>query len=183
MEVNEIIAENLKRLRTERHLSLGQLSKLCDVSKVMLSQIEKGETNPTINTIWKIAGGLKTPYTALLERQVNNTFVVKKSDIAVQMSEDTHYRIYCYYSHTPQRSFELFQIELDAGYSYTSIGHSEKSQEYILVLEGQLNLTVGNESYVLESNDAVSFTASAKHIYTSGGAMPLKAAIINYYPA
>ena len=58
MNLNEIIAVNLKRLRAERGFSLGKLSELSGVSKVMLSQIEKGESNPTINTLWKIAGGL-----------------------------------------------------------------------------------------------------------------------------
>ena len=46
MELNEIIAENLKRLRTERGLSLGRLAELSGVSKVMLSQVEKGESSP-----------------------------------------------------------------------------------------------------------------------------------------
>jgi transcriptional regulator with XRE-family HTH domain len=58
MEVNTVIAENLKRLRTTRHLSLGKLAELSGVSKVILSQIEKGDSNPTINTLWKIAGYL-----------------------------------------------------------------------------------------------------------------------------
>ena len=53
MNLNEIIAVNLKRLRAERGFSLGKLSELSGVSKVMLSQIEKGESNPTINTLWK----------------------------------------------------------------------------------------------------------------------------------
>ena len=183
MEVHQIVAENLKRLRTERNFSLGQLSAICEVSKVMLSQIEKGETNPTINTIWKIANGLKVPYTALLEQQLNDTSIVKKSEIAVQTDEDQYYRIYCFYPNTPHRNFELFQIELDAGHSYTSVGHSEKSQEYILVLEGELSLTVHNQTYVLHSNDAINFVASAKHIYDSSGDNPLKAVIINFYPA
>ncbi|BDB00642.1 hypothetical protein CBOS2020_07160 [Clostridium botulinum] len=58
MNLNDIISANLKKLRTDRNLSLGQLSELSGVSKVMLSQIEKEESNPTINTIWKIANGL-----------------------------------------------------------------------------------------------------------------------------
>ena len=45
MNLNEIIAVNLKRLRAERGFSLGKLSELSGVSKVMLSQIEKGESN------------------------------------------------------------------------------------------------------------------------------------------
>lgn len=182
MEANQIIAENLKRLRMERNLSLGQLAGLSKVSKVMLSQIEKGDTNPTINTIWKIANGLKVPYTALLEQRENDTTIVKKSEITIQTGDNRHYRIFCYYPNTPQRNFELFQIELDAGHSYTSIGHSEKSQEYIMVLQGDLHLTVNNKTYNLRPDDTICFTASLKHIYASSGTETLKAAIINFYP-
>ena len=70
MQLNEIIAMNLKRLRAERGLSLGKLSELSGVSKVMLSQIEKGESSPTINTLWKIANGLQVSYTKLIDRRL-----------------------------------------------------------------------------------------------------------------
>lgn len=183
MNINQIVAENLKRLRQERNLSLGQLSTLSDVSKVMLSQIEKGETNPTINTIWKIANGLKVPYTTLLDQQFHKTCIIKKSELAIQNGDNGHYRIYCYYPTTPTRNFELFQIELDTGHSYTSIGHNEKSQEYIMVLEGELTLTANNQTYTLGPNDAISFIASSLHIYASTGATTLKAVITNFYPA
>ena len=54
--------------RAERNLTLGQLSQVSGVSKAMLSDIEKGGSNPTINTIWKIANGLNVPYTRLMEK-------------------------------------------------------------------------------------------------------------------
>ena len=94
MEITQVIGANLKRLRTERNLSLGQLAELSDVSKVMLSQIEKGETNPTINTIWKIANGLKIPYTTLLEHPKQGAAIVKKSGLNVQSDENGRYRVY-----------------------------------------------------------------------------------------
>ena len=100
MEINAIIAENLNRLRLERNMSLGQLAKCCEVSKVMLAQIEKGETNPTINTVWKIAKGLKVPYTALLEQHKPLTKIIRKIDTEVQSVDNQHYRIYCYYPNT-----------------------------------------------------------------------------------
>lgn len=78
MELNEIIAENLKRLRTERGLSLGRLAELSGVSKVMLSQVEKGESSPTINTLWKIATGLQVPYTQLIDIQATKPFLCQK---------------------------------------------------------------------------------------------------------
>lgn len=183
MEVSRIIAENLKRLRTERNLSLGALAALCDVSKVMLSQIEKGETNPSINTIWKIASGLKVPYSALLELQSPKANVLSKSELVAQYWDEGHCRLFCYYASQPDRNFELFQLELDAGHSYTSMGHFEKGQEFIMVHEGCLNLTVSNQTYTLQKDDAINFSASAEHTYTACGSETLKAVIINFYPA
>lgn len=182
MDINEIVAENLKRLRTERNLSLGTLSELSGISKVMLSQIEKGETNPTINTLWKIANGLKVPYTALMDKHENTTVVIKKSDTSYQVTEEGHYRIYCYYPNTPHRNFELFQIEIDEGYEYTSYGHSEKSEEYIMILEGELTITIGDKSYLVSQNDTVNFTASVRHNYRNSGKGILRAVVINFYP-
>lgn len=182
MNINLIISENLKRLRKDQNLSLSKLSESSDISKVMLSQIEKGDTNPTINTIWKIAKGLKVPYTSLLEQPQNDIYVVKKSDIEAQITDESHYRLYCYYSSTPYRNFELFQMELDEGCSYTSVGHSRKSEEYIMVLEGELTLKVNNETFIVAANNTVSFTASNKHVYFNSGHGTLKAAITNFYP-
>lgn len=182
MDINKIIAENLKKLRTERNLSLGQLSLLSDISKVMLSQIEKGDTNPTINTIWKIANGLKIPYTSLLEQQKHESCIIKKENTDFQAVEDGHYRLYCYYPNTPNRNFELFQIELDASSSYTSVGHSEKSMEYILVITGKLSLTVNDKTFCLTANDAIDFTASEIHTYQNIGQETVTAVVLNYYP-
>jgi transcriptional regulator with XRE-family HTH domain len=182
MNINFIISENLKRLRTERNLSLGQLAELSDISKVMLSQIEKGSTNPTINTLWKIANGLKVPYTSLLEQKEEETYITKKSDIEMQLNDEGHYRVYCYYTSTPYRNFELFQIELDEGHSYTSLGHSKKSQEYIMVLEGELTLEVNNKIYKLNPNDSICFSPSNQHIYSNNGKGTLKATMTNFYP-
>jgi transcriptional regulator with XRE-family HTH domain len=52
--LNQLIGENLRRLRAEMGLSLDAVAKLSGVSKSMLGQIERGEVNPTIS----IPGGL-----------------------------------------------------------------------------------------------------------------------------
>ena len=67
-EINALFSANLKRLRETRRMSLDEVSRLSGVSKSMLGQIERGEVNPTISTVWKIASGLKVPYSQLLSR-------------------------------------------------------------------------------------------------------------------
>ena len=52
-DLNQLLAINLKRIREERNLSLAQLSELCSVSKSMLGQIERGDANPSVGTIWR----------------------------------------------------------------------------------------------------------------------------------
>ena len=117
MDLGRIIGQNLNKLRTERGLTLGQLAKLSG-------------SNPTINTIWKIANGLNIPFTRLMEFEEPAGTVVRKADTAMQHGDTEAYRIYCYFSSAPERNFELFYCELDAGASNTSIGHSPKAQEY-----------------------------------------------------
>ncbi len=182
MNINLIIAGNLKRLRNERNLSLSQLARLSDISKAMISQIEKGNANPTINTIWKIAGGLNVPYTSLLERRQQSAFIIKKSDIVSQTANDEQYRLYCYYSSTPHRNFEFFQMELDEGCRYSSIGHPEKAEKYIMILKGRLTLEVNDKIFILNVNDSITFSAATEHVYFNSGKGILKACIINFYP-
>lgn len=57
MDLGKIIAFNLNKLRTERSLTLGQLAKLSGISKAILSDIEKGGSNPTITLSGKLPTG------------------------------------------------------------------------------------------------------------------------------
>lgn len=98
MNNNQIIGENLKRLRSDRRLSLSQLAEACDVSKVVLSQIERGEANPTVNTIWKIAAGLKVPYTELLDNKSKETTIIHRDEAIEQIALDGNYKSYIYLS-------------------------------------------------------------------------------------
>lgn len=182
MNIGNIIAVNLKSLRKERDLTLGQLSKISGISKAMLSDMEKGESNPTINTLWKIANGLNVPYTRLLEEAQKTPTVIKKSDLELQEDCNKHYRIYCYFKNTPTRNFEFFYVELDAASSNTSVGHCAKAEEYIYVLSGELTLQTHSREYTLKEGDALTFDSSAEHTYINNRDTLLTFVVINFYP-
>lgn len=181
MNLNNIIAGNLNRLRTERQLSLSKLSEICGVSKVMLGQIERGESNPTINTIWKIATGLKVPYTQLIDEPIDSDICVRKENAKEQVALDGKYRVYCYFTSHVNRNFELFNVELDAHSTYESRSHGEKTQEYIIVNNGQLSLDVNGTKHILNIGDSIVFDSSKPHSYTNSSNEMLRMTIINYY--
>lgn len=60
-QVSLKIGERLKEIRNTRHLTLDEAAELTGVSKPMLGQIERGQSSPTINVLWKISTGLKIP--------------------------------------------------------------------------------------------------------------------------
>ena len=70
MDINNIVAENIKQIRNEKKLTLDAAAELTGVSRSMLAQIEKGDVNPTITVLWKIAVGYKLSFTSLLEKKV-----------------------------------------------------------------------------------------------------------------
>src|SRR5947207_11162114 len=66
MDLTPILSANLRRLRIRRGLSLERLAQASGVSRAMLGQIELGQSTPTINVLWKIAGALGLPFSVLI---------------------------------------------------------------------------------------------------------------------
>ena len=182
MDLGKNIAANLKALRTERGLTLGELSRLSGISKAMLSDMEKGGSNPTINTIWKLANGLNVPYTKLMDGTEGEATVVRRSEPEAQAGESSHYRVYCYFRSTPTRNFELFYVELDPRSTNASIGHSGRAQEYIYIIRGELSLRTEAGAYTLGAGDALMFDSTLDHTYENRLDTPVNFLVINYYP-
>ena len=180
MNLNEIVAMNLKRLRAERNLSLGKLSELSGVSKVMLSQIEKGESSPTVNTLWKIASGLQVSYTKLIDLQIEAPRIIRKGESAM-LGMEKGYRVYHYSTANPARDFEFFNSELEPEGEFTSEGHGPNTHEYLLVTKGQMILAYCGEEYTLEEGDFIHFDCSQPHTYLNRGRGRTEFTNIVYY--
>ncbi len=163
MEIGEIIAYNLKKSREERNLSQSQLAEMAGVSKVVISQIEKGDSNPTINTIWKLTGALGLPYTSLLEISTGRAEHISRADVT-ELVEDK-YHIFSYYPKNADRNFELYEIEMESGCHHSSIGHSSNSYEYVMLTRGRITINVNDAGHILNEGDALFFDGSVPHSY------------------
>ena len=63
---NHQVSKKLRSVRREKGWSLDVTAKKTNVSKAMLGQIERGESSPTITTLWKLAVGFELPFSALV---------------------------------------------------------------------------------------------------------------------
>ena len=88
-DVGEVIAANLRRLRTARRMSLATLASRADVAKATLANLEQGRGNPTIETLWSLALGLGVAFSDLLEDRRETTTVVVRAQQGARVRGST----------------------------------------------------------------------------------------------
>jgi transcriptional regulator with XRE-family HTH domain len=181
-EVNLILAKNLKAFREKKKLSLERVAELTGVSKTMIGQIERGESSPTITTVWKIANGLKISFTSLINNPQPDTKVVLKREVQVLSEDKGKYRVYPYFPFQENRRFEVYSVEIEKDGILKSEPHREGTEEYITVFEGQLNILVNEEEFILSPGDSIKFKADRPHIYRNLEDTIIRLSMIIYYP-
>ncbi len=181
--IGHIVAENLKRLREDRKLSLDAVAKCSGVSKSMLGQIERGVTNPTISTLWKIANGLKISFTSLMMRPETDVEVVPRSAITPFVETDGKYRNYPVFPFDSSRGFEMYAIELDPGVRLDAEPHPEGTQEFITVFSGELTVLLDGERWGIADGDSIRFKADRKHAYANEGNTLCRLSMVICYPS
>ena len=162
-----LIGKRLRAIRTKLDLSLDSAAKMTGVSKPMLGQIERGQSAPTITTLWKIATGLKTPLSAFLQERQADYTVVRMRGKAPVTEDGGRMRAYPVFPFDPIRGMELFYIEFDAGCRHPSDKHDDGVEEYVMVLSGKLQLEMGGKKVVVGKNEAVRFRADVPHGYNN----------------
>lgn len=180
--LNIIIAGNLKRIREDKKLSLEKVAGITGVSKSMLGQIERGESNPTINTIWRIASGLKVSFTSLVNSSQAEAIIVHKSDIEPLIEDNGKYRVYPVFPYEDGRRFEMYTVEIEKGGYFGTDTHGERTQEFITITEGQLTVLTDNKEYTVNKGNSITFSADKPHAYHNSGSGLTRLCMVIYYP-
>lgn len=164
-QLNLKIGEKLKSIRAAREMTLDDVSIFTGVSKPMLGQIERGQSVPTVTTLWKIATGLKTPLSAFLEEQRAEYAVSCPDKTNVILGDGGKMRAYPLFTYDPVRSVETFYIEFDRGCCHLSDKHNAGVEEHIFVVKGSLQLVLSDKKVVVCEKQAVRFRADISHAY------------------
>jgi transcriptional regulator with XRE-family HTH domain len=178
-----LISQNLKNIREEKRISLDKLAELTGVSKSMLGQIERGESSPTIATIWKIANGLKISFTALLTAPQADIRLVRRADLQPLVEDNGKYLLYPYFPIEEGRRFEVYGVEIEQGGYLSAEAHPAGTQEFLTVFAGELTVRVNNQEFALLAGDSLRFKADSPHVYhNSGEALTKLSMVICYNP-
>ena len=170
MDFTTQLGQKIKAFRLSKHLTSKELALQAQITPSMLSQIERGQATPSLNTIRLLALALDEPmYRFFFEAVDINTDIVRKGNRVKLISQGIYYE-----SLTPNMdgTIEMMQLTLPVNMSncQTPLGH--KGEEVALVQEGMVTLFLGNETCILHAGDSVRIKSEIKHQWTNTGTIP-----------
>ncbi|KAB3538535.1 helix-turn-helix domain-containing protein [Alkaliphilus pronyensis] len=180
--LNSVISMNLKQIRGDMKLSLDKVAEMTGISKSMLGQIERGESNPTITTVWKIANGLKVSFTTLLNQPESDTVIVTKEDIKPMIEDNGRYKLYPFFPYEDGRRFEVYKVEIEKGGYLSAEPHGQETYEFVTVFDGEITIRVEDEEYTVKKGDSIKFRADKPHAYHNSGDDLTRVSMVIYYP-
>ncbi len=181
-DISQAVAENLSRLRAERGWSLAKLSEASGVSRAMLNQIERRQSVPTINVLWKIATALDHPFAALLERsQPSSTTVLPAARAWSLSSNNGDFVSRALFPLEGPRLTEFYELRLAPGITEQAEAHREGTYENLVVNQGCVVVRVDGAEHRLEAGDAIQFRADVPHAYQNTANEPALAYLVMTY--
>lgn len=166
-ELHTRISLKLKALRKEKGWSLDKAAAETGVSKAMLGQIEREESSPTISTLWKIASGFNTPFSAFIAESPSD---LSASEHSIAKTEQLHpsdkkIRVVPLFPFDNQLHCEIFVIELLPMCEQLSPPHNAGVIEHVIVVAGSMEVFLDGAWKALRKGEGLRFNANQKHGY------------------
>ena len=162
------VGPRIRALRDAMGLSLRDLAQRTGVSAPMLSQVERGETSPTLAVATRIAAGLELTLSQLLRLdEADGVTVVRRDERRAGGARAAGHAYEILTPPLPGQRAELSEHVLAAGASTGGPGdppmHEAGSRETAVVTHGSVRLVVGEANYDLAAGDTVTFDADLPH--------------------
>ncbi|MFJ4623912.1 helix-turn-helix domain-containing protein [Streptomyces sp. NPDC088812] len=178
--VRDALSVNINRRRLLRGWSLRELSAATGISKALLSQIERGEANPTLDVVSRIAAVLDTDPVDLLRRSLREPEILRADELAEPDGETAVNLLFEGHGHS---RFEVYRSRLHPHAQSQVSSHGTGSVEHVMVVAGRVTLVVDEVPYDLRAGDSARFDGRASHYYTTDDSAATTHSIVGYPPA
>jgi transcriptional regulator with XRE-family HTH domain len=165
MDAREV-GRRIKRVRGERNLTLKMVEAASGVSATHVSEIERGETIPTIGALARIARALgKRTAFFLEENELGDASVLTSESRVRESTAGGAASLERLTASIPGGCVQAIRVTLSPGRSHRGARHQHDGVEALLVLRGAIRVEAGGETHELACGDAIHFDASRPHAY------------------
>ncbi|MBL7175197.1 MAG: helix-turn-helix transcriptional regulator [Desulfobacteraceae bacterium] len=180
------VGERVRRVRESRGLSLQDISLRTDIDVSMLKQIEEGALAPPLGTIIKLAKALEMKIGYFISGEEDRAYTIVRRDdrkvVSRYDSKRAKYYGYEYESlapHKKDRHMEPFLVTLEPAETEEERS-AHDGQEFIFVLEGNMEVRLGEEIHILEPGDTIYYDSTVPHLVKCHGNKTTKILAVLY---
>jgi XRE family transcriptional regulator, regulator of sulfur utilization len=167
-----VIGERVRALREGMDLSLRDLASRCGVSAATLSQVERGESSPSLTVAGRIADGLELSLSQLLRLDEARHVVLVRAGEGRRRKRAGHEVTELTPPLPGQRadvSIHILKPDASTGGEGDPPIHEPGSRETVVVLEGGVELEIDGDTHRLETGDSITFDADLPHGLSNAG--------------
>lgn len=171
-ETAAAVGARIREARAARGISLSALARDAGIGKATLSQLEAGERNPTIETLYAVCGPLGMPLSAL---------VGQAGGMAATAAGGMRTVLLDLRRRPDGATVEVFRLEFPAGARHSSPAHGREVTEHLVVTSGAVRVRV-TTSVVLRAGESTTWTSNRRHSYAAADG-PAEAVLVITTPA
>ncbi|MFP3387257.1 helix-turn-helix domain-containing protein [Brevibacillus sp. SIMBA_040] len=175
------IGKLIKALRTGRKKTLKQIAEKTDLSISFLSQVERGKSSITLESLKKISEALEvSPSYFFSENSVHVISSVRRGSLEQTKKNDFSFVFEDLSGNLANPSMEPILVTLQP-HEDKGVPFIHKGQEFVYVLEGVLTLLLGHEEYELRPGDSIHMESSTPHNWLNRTGEPVRFLCVNAF--
>lgn len=172
------LGQKIRDIRKGKKMTINEVAKQTGFTPSFISQLERGLTKASVSSLQKITRALDITLSSLFnsadEIQTTNqsTNLIRKKERSKLVFPDEKSTDYLLTGIDGR--FEVILTEMEPGGESGELISHDEGEEAITVLEGTVEVTVGNEQYILEEGDTITFASQVPHGWSNVGDSKLK---------
>jgi quercetin dioxygenase-like cupin family protein len=172
------VGKKIKKARTEKKISFEQLANETGFSIDYLKDIEEGRKTPPVGTLLQIARALEIDSGMLLKEEESK---LKKRIKAYTKRTDN----YAYTTLTPgaeNKHLKAFRVTVEGMQEHKGVGYHHEGEEFVYVLNGQVEVVVGDHVNRLDTGESLHFNSGIRHQLRNIGEEKAELLVVIYGP-
>jgi transcriptional regulator with XRE-family HTH domain len=162
------LADRIQDLRSRRGLTQADLARMANVPRSTIANLESGTGNPSLINLAKISSALNTSIELLLTSPKATCKLIpadQVKSISRSQGEVTIIKLLP----EPIPGMEIDKIEINSGAKMRGVPHAAGTKEYLHCIQGEFNIVVAGESFIVRKGDVLTFPGEVHHSYESIG--------------
>jgi len=174
------IGSKIKKMRRSRKMTYEELGAESGLTPDTIREIERGDILPPVSSIIKIAKALQIDSGDLLSDEERESAEKRKIE-----SYEKRTREYAYRALTPNarnKHMKAFHVTIEPQQAHKMVEYQHEGEEFIYVLEGNLEIFVGDNSWTLKRGQSIHFNSALIHKLNNPKAETAELLVVVYTP-